>query len=541
MVTALLLTLCACGNKAAETAVSGAGQTAAAQPQTQQEAEMSAQTAPLDYAAHHMEPSNVTVHDPSIFQDRDGKYYIVGTHITSARSNDLFNWTQTDQTFREALDADTMKEIRAYNDDFKAGSPVGYLWAPDIVYNETMGKYCLYLSANGDHWQSNIVLLTGDSVEGPFTYAGSVVYGGFTEENWQETDVARVLGLDPAKDELPQRYILNGVKNDHWGEEFPNCIDPCTFYDADGKLWMSYGSWSGGIFLLALDPATGLRDYSVSYPGGKHSDEYFGTLIAGGSYVSGEGSYIQHIGDHYWLFISYGNLEARGGYNIRVFRSDRPEGPYVDERGNSPFYDSYAQNYNFPTGERLFGAYRWNTADVGMVSQGHNSVLADRDGRYYIVYHTRTTNGSEYHYVRVHQLFLNKNGWLLAAPYRTTGERLPEEGLDPDRIAGSYDIILHRLDLDYANQELNLPETLTLQADGTVTGAFGGTWDAEPGTPYINLHLEAAHDKETDTYQGVALKMTIDDTDVTTVVFTALGEKNQLTLWGSKQVDWENR
>ena len=94
------------------------------------------------------------------------------------------------------------------------------------------------------------MLLTGDRVEGPFTYAGTVVYGGFTPANWQETDVARVLHVT----ELPERYVRFGVANRQWGPMFPNCIDPCVFEDADGKLWMSYGSWSGGIFLLALEP-----------------------------------------------------------------------------------------------------------------------------------------------------------------------------------------------------------------------------------------------------------------------------------------------
>ncbi len=481
-------------------------------------------------------PQTVSVHDPSIFLDRDGKYYIVGTHITSAESDDLFNWTQTDESFRNALSSETMSSIREYNDDFSAGSPVGYLWAPDMIYNEAMQKYCIYLSANGDHWQSNIVLLTGDSVTGPFEYAGSVVYGGFTADNWTQTDVAQALMLDPGSDTLPDRYILNGVANDHWGDKFPNCIDPCVFYDQDGTLWMSYGSWSGGIFLLKLDENTGLRDYSVTYPLEKHSDPYFGTLIAGGSYVTGEGSYIHYMNGYYWLFISYGMLESNGGYNIRVFRSEAPEGPYMDKRGNTPFFDSYVMNYNFPTGERLFGAYKWNTADIGLVAQGHNSAFTDNDGKSYIVFHTRTTNGTEYHYVRIHQLFFNEEGWLVAAPYRTCGETLPENGLGASAIAGEYDFILHRLDIDYASKETALPESVTLNEDGTITGAFTGTWETVEGSAFITLNIESEHDKESDSYKGVALEMTVDDLDVTTVVFTVLGSHNQLTMWGSRRI-----
>lgn len=471
----------------------------------------------------------VSVHDPSIFKDKDGKYYLVGTHITSAESDDLHDWIQTDNKFRQGLSEKTIEQIRSWNKDERVGAWYDYLWAPDIIYNEKMGKYCIYLSANGDDWKSNIVLLTGDSVYGPYDYAGTVVYGGFNEETWKQTDVPKVLGTD----KLPERYTKYGVDNKQWGTMFPNCIDPCVFYDEDGKLWMSYGSWSGGIFMLQLDGDTGLRDTSVKYPTETHSDAYFGTLIAGGQYVSGEGSYIQHIGDYYYLFISYGNLEAKGGYNIRVFRSTRPDGDYVDELGNTPYYDKYAFNYNLNIGERLMGGYKWRSMAKGQVAQGHNSAFVDDDGRAFIIYHTRTTDGSEGHYVRVHQLFVNKDGWLVAAPYETDGEKLPENGLSASDIAGKYDIIVHELEIDYKNLAVNNTQSVELKSDGTVTGDLKGTWKAEEGTPYIDLTLNG------DDYTGVALKENIEGTSAETTVFTLLGEKNQISVWGSKDYEEE--
>ena len=58
---------------------------------------------------------------------------------------------------------------------------------------------------------------------------------------------------------------------------------------------MTYGSWSGGIFTLEIDPATG----KAKYPGktytrddGLQVDQYFGTRIAGGKATSGEGPFI---------------------------------------------------------------------------------------------------------------------------------------------------------------------------------------------------------------------------------------------------------
>ena len=366
-------------------------------------------------------------------------------------------------------------------------------------------------------------MLTADAPDGPYTYAGSVVYGGFTQEDVGQTDLPQVLGTE----DLPDRYIKNGIKNKKWGDKWPNCIDPCVFYDDDGNLWMTYGSWSGGIFMLALDENTGLRDYSVSYESNEHSDAYFGKKIAGGWYVSGEGSYIQKIGDWYWLFMSYGNLEAKGGYNIRVLRSKTPDGDYVDALGNSALYDKYIFNYNQSVGVRLFGGYKWRTFAQGQVAQGHNSALVDDDGRAYIVYHSRTTDGSEGHTVKIHQLFLNKEGWLVAAPYYFAEEKL-EASVDMRKFAGDYEIIIHKLNINYKDLDTNKPEYITLNADGSITGAYEGSWNIEENSSFITLNFND------DTYSGVAFRQCVENTDLETDVFTALGTKTQITVWGSK-------
>ena len=472
-------------------------------------------------------PQKITCHDPSIFRDFDGTYYIFGSFLSGGYTENLFDWTSIDVEFQDSFTEEVRSKIKEWNKDDSAGTWNGYLWAPDIVYNPVMEKYCMYLSANGDNWKSNIVLLTADKVDGPYDYAGSIVYGGFNAEDYGETDAPQVLG----ESEIPERYISNGVDNRKWGDMFPNCIDPCVFYDDEGNLLMSYGSWSGGIFMLELDENTGLRDYNVSYETDIHSDAYFGKKIAGGAYVSGEASYIQKIGDYYYLFISYGNLEAAGGYNVRVFRSETPDGGYVDEKGNTPYYDTYFFNYNDSVGVRLFGGYQWRNFLTGQAAQGHNSAFVDEDGRAYIVFHTRTTKGSEEHYVKVHQLFLNKEGWLVAAPYQTNGEVLNESGYTASEVAGDYEVILHELDIDYAGLETNKPQFITLNEDGKITGEIEGSWSLESGTPYINLELAGQ------TYSGVSLSMKIENTSIETMVFTALGTENQITVWGSKSVE----
>ena len=127
-------------------------------------------------------------HDPSIFKDKDGTYYVFGTHISASSSKDLFDWTELNDEFKKALSKETRDQIRQWNKDNTVDWN-SYLWAPDILYSEEMGKYLIYLSANGDDWKSNIVLLTADEVMGPYEYAGNIVYGGFDETNYTETDV----------------------------------------------------------------------------------------------------------------------------------------------------------------------------------------------------------------------------------------------------------------------------------------------------------------------------------------------------------------
>lgn len=477
-----------------------------------------------EYAAT---PKRITCHDPSVFRDFDGSYYIIGSFLGFGRTEDLINWENLDASFQGSFTEDVREQIRSWNADGNAGNWNDYLWAPDVIYNPVLEKYCVYLSANGDNWKSNIVLLTADSIDGPYTYEGSIVYGGFDETTFTETDYTTVTG----ETELAERYLTNGIANRKWGDMWPNCIDPCVFYDEEGKLWMSYGSWSGGIFMLELDENTGLRDYNVTYEENLHSDPYFGTKVAGGAYASGEASYIQHIGDYYYLFISYGNLEAAGGYNIRVFRSDRPDGDYVDEMGNTPYYDTYSFNYNQSVGIRLFGGYKWRTFTYGQVAQGHNSAFVDEDGKAYIVFHTRTSNGTEGHSVKTHQLFVNKEGWLVAAPYSTSGETLPSTSYDATEIAGEYELIIHELEIDYGNLETKKPEFITLTEDGQITGAYEGTWRTEPGTPYIVLSFGG------EDYSGVTLKMNVENTKIETMVFTALGLEDQVTIWGSKSFE----
>ena len=511
-------------------------------------------------SASAYELKRVSVHDPSIvWEPTSSNYYIFGSHRAVAKTTDLMSWSTVNPVVSTtAFSSPAVKKVKkggveydfAFNAESwsKRGSTSydisGNLWAPDVIYNKAMKKWCMYMSVNGDKWYSSIVLLTADNIEGPYTYQAPVVISGFHDgTSYKDTDLEVVLG---AQGSLPERYKMATSGSGNWGERWPNNIDPCVFYDEEGKLWMSYGSWSGGIWMLELDENTGLRDYDVNYEltgsgNGITIDPYFGKKIAGGYYVSGEASYIEYIGGWYFLFVTYGGLEAAGGYQMRVFRSEKPDGPYVDVRNTNAIFQSYKLNYgsssNDKRGVNIFGAYSdWGNQVVGNWSersQGHNSIIAAEDGRTYLVYHTRFQNRDEAHEVRVHQVFQNKDGWLVAAPFEYTGDQVKSaditstQQVPTSQIPGSYKLLIHDFNLDHSKKELAKPVSIEVNADGTITGSTTGTWSITEGTSYISIKLESS----SYAYEGVMVYQTLEPTTDRVMAFTAVN-RNGVTIWG---------
>ena len=560
----------------------------------------------------------IAVHDPSIVMDVTGstpnpKYYIYGSHLGRAKTYatdnyQIWNTFKTGEenagtsnslfadvngklvNFEDAYTTHVIKKVKNYKGEevtfdnfdvhgwqFKGNTVKGMQWAPDVIYNKTMKKWCMYMSLNGDHWCSSIVCFTSDDLEGPWAYQGPVVFSGFqgtfshnaytADDDWKHTDLAVATG----ETSLPARYQTG----DSWGSYWPNCIDPCVFYDDDDNLWMSYGSWSGGIFIIRLDKTNGLRDYTYTFPyqisgktvtpGGADanctSDPYFGKKIAGGYYVSGEASYIQKVDKYYYLFMSYGGLTAAGGYQIRVFRSEKPDGPYKDcltSMGIGAVYDKPRVNFgtdaNRDEGVKLFGNYQWETMPNAELAQGHNSAIVDHKGRALIVYHTRFLNRGEEHEVRVHQLFVNQDGWLVAAPYEFSGETYTDNDIatqqlyDATKVAGDYQIIAHPYRQNTAAMDYEKPVTIHLNADGSISGKYTGKWELVSGTSYINLTLKGVATANAEVkFKGVLTEQTIDYTNIKALCFTALSSSDGLatsggaslqtrglSIWGSK-------
>lgn len=448
----------------------------------------------LDY-----EFSEVSVHDPSIIKADDGRYYIFGSHLAAAASDDLVNWELIDSDVKadNVIIPNAMTEM----EEAFTWAQTNTFWAPDVIQLADGRYYMYYCNCEGSSPLSALGIAVSDQPEGPYKDLGVILKSG----------------------QSPDEPDENGDIYDSTVE--PNAVDPCVFFDKEGKLWMVYGSYSGGIYILQLDPETG-------FP----LEEGYGRKLLGGNHLRIEAPYIIYSPetDYYYLFLSFGGLASDGGYNIRVCRSKTPDGPYYDSEGQNmedckgpqgSFFDDSAAakygvklmgNFSFEYEEGEYGKFR-----AGYVSPGHNSAVRDDEtGNYFLVFHTRFEGKDEQHQVRVHQMYLNEDGWFVVSPYRYTGE--PAQDITEDVIPGPYKIINH---LHNITKNIQISEDIILNDDHSVTGGYEGTWELkEDNTAVLTLNgME---------YCGVFKKQWDQYGFKNVITFTALSDKGY-AIWGS--------
>lgn len=303
-----------------------------------------------------MENHNNGVHDPTIIREGD-TYYLVSTDTTNPptagvpirKSTNLIDWTFD----RVALDG-VPKEAQEW-------SQAQGLWAPEII--RVQETYRMYYSASTfGSTTSMIGLATAPHPLGPWEDQGEVVK-------------------------------TNAMIATH------NAIDANICYDREGGMWMVYGSFFGGIYLVALDPETG-----------KPSEASYGECIAiRPQSVEGaiEGPFIYYHPetDMYYLFVSFDSLNDT--YNIRVARAKEITGPYVDMNGVALTNQAVSPNQ---VGTKLLGSYQWEN-ETPHYGPGHNSIFTDEDGSLYVVHHVRRVPHTADFFVQVRPLFWSSDGW----------------------------------------------------------------------------------------------------------------------------------
>lgn len=235
------------------------------------------------------------IHDPSTVVRDDTHYYVFGTGpgIRAKVSPDLIHWTNDGSVFR-ASPAWTTNFVPSFR---------GYFWAPDVV--RVHGRFYLYYACSAWQKQTSVIGLATSPTLDP------------AAPNHLWTDCGAVI------------TSTNG--------SLYNTIDPSAFLDQDGKLWLAFGSYWGGIYLTELDPRTGLRINASRPP----------DHLAWNDSI--EAACLMRHGKYYYLFVNWGQC-CRGTnstYEVRVGRAAKVTGPYFDrdgrnlvDGGGSPFLQS---------------------------------------------------------------------------------------------------------------------------------------------------------------------------------------------------------
>ncbi|MBB4763707.1 arabinan endo-1,5-alpha-L-arabinosidase [Amorphoplanes digitatis] len=262
-------------------------------------------------------------HDPSIVKTPAGGY------LAAYTGDNLLLKTSSDRTaFRNA--GAVFPGGASWTTPYTGGSR--NLWAPDISYRN--GRYYLYYSAStfGSNHSAIFLATSTTGASGSWTNQGLVIETN-TSDNY-------------------------------------NAIDPNLVVDAQGRWFLSFGSFWSGIKLIALNPSTGKRSDSTV------------RAIAGRNGGAIEAPYIFRHGSYYYLWVSF-DYCCRGAsstYRVMVGRSTSVTGPYVDRNG---------------TAMTAGGGTQMLASHGAVHGPGHQAVLADTDSDV-LVYHYYANSGAAY-------------------------------------------------------------------------------------------------------------------------------------------------
>lgn len=260
-----------------------------------------------------LNPLPVRVHDPAtiVSEGKTAWLFSTGYGIKSDRSTNLTDWTSGPRVFDRPRD--WFRKVAPQNR--------GHLWAPDIIRGQD--RYLLYYSVSQFGKQTSAIALASNKTLDP----------RHQDYEWRDEGI---------------------VLQSKQGERY-NAIDPAIVRDGE-RLWMSFGSFWEGIFLVGLDPKTGKR---------KDPDERPQRLA---STREIEAPFIHKHGDDYYLFVNWGICcrGVRSTYEIRVGRSKSITGPYRDREGT---------NMRDGGGTLVLGSHD------GFIGPGHSSIVRDCQGR----------------------------------------------------------------------------------------------------------------------------------------------------------------
>jgi hypothetical protein len=377
-------------------------------------------------------PSNLRgslgIHDPSTIINCNGRYYIFGTHggIYSKSSADKQYWVTGPSVF-------TTTTAPSWTTSYTGSSLDGF-WAPEIIYFN--GLYHLYYAVSSSGSQNSAIGLATNPTLDP------------NSSSYSWTD---------------QGAVIHSSSSVNY-----NCIDPSIIFDATNGLWMSFGSYWTGIYLVQLNASTGLLLNPTSP-----------TLTHLAYNSSIEASYLYYHGGYYYLFVNWGQccVNMNSTYNIRVGRSTTitggyPGSSYRDRNGNT-MVGGGGTLFLKTTGKYI------GPGQIGILDEGGTNCFSYH-------YYDANVNGSPT--LDIEPLYWTPDGWPAftndwAAVYRFQSDGRDDNneyyGLLQNGAYVHYDPLLGNvLVFNGTNQYVNLPDGV---ANGcTVSAVFnwngGANW-----------------------------------------------------------------
>lgn len=291
---------------------------------------------------------DIITHDPSTIVKEGETYWFFGTGngVDSFYSEDLDNWERGPSIFPDP--PDWITDV--------AESQRGHFWAPDVIRLGDTWHVYYSVSAFGRN-TSAIALATSKSLD-----PESPDYG------WSDDGI-----------------IFRSQPGDPY-----NAIDPEMTLDEDGRLWMAFGSFWGGLHMIELDPETGRRiaaDSEIIHLASK--DRQVNEIEAPAIYF--------HDG-YYYLFVNWG-ICCRGvesTYEIRVGRSREISGPYVDKE-DQPLTDG--------------GGSLLLETQGPFIGPGHPAIF-EEDGRHWLSVHFYDGTQEGRPHLAIRPLTWDEDGWL---------------------------------------------------------------------------------------------------------------------------------
>ncbi|MEO6731721.1 MAG: arabinan endo-1,5-alpha-L-arabinosidase [Ferruginibacter sp.] len=435
--------------------------------------------------AFYTQWSVYNVHDPSI--RKFGEYYYsystdvgfgidVRPGLQIRKSKDLVEWTYVGWVFNG------LPPLGAAYISNQGSKAFNSLWAPCVL--KVGSEYRLYYSLSSPVFRLSVIgLATATSPEGPWTEKGLVVTSA----------------------------------ND--GTTQTNAIDPSVVVTPAGEHWMYYGSAFDGIYVFKLDAATGFP--SINADKGKRVAQrgFTGSSINGN--IEGPEVVYNDAQNKYYMFISYDWLSTK--YNLRVGRSDNPNGPFFD-------YNNVNINTVQDHGPMILAPYKFQ-GHAGWQGTAHCTVFKDDAGQYFMAHQGRPGNSIYSMDLHVRKIFWMDNGWPVVSPERYAWE--DNAAVAKDSIAGQWE----RIKMDYnvvpgydkeqLYPDFQLSANITIDAAGTINGSATNTWTYT--APWLQLNWSTGTNEKVYVQKGRDW-----ENKKSTIIFTGLNNVG-VAVWGKKK------